>query len=539
MGLSPLQDSFLKCLGYIIIGQVVRLLTMRTPEKQRAVSFITKLVIQVTLPCLLVRTMSQLREFPFDGVLLMLMYVAYNVIAAVVGIIAYHRRPIEVGAGLTCSLLGMNVGVFFYPIMEQIAGQPGVARLAMYDTANEIFVFLVYPFFFDWAQARYKRKLARQKADAEAAQPDSKKEKEKGDKAVEMDKLGKTPTPSPATPSPKSTTTPAASTTTTTTTTTKASTDETLHIPVPVVAPHELQSPAPTPSPAPQQKLTKSKKSKKGNKKKGKNSSDDESNSASTSDSPAQWQPPGRLTSVSPGLTATWDVEARAPTAPLPSERKVKRRLARARGAWARMRVYLHDTRNGRRILFVLRWVWKVVSILPLDAIIVGLAVGVGGQCSLPSFLDRLFLDAANANTLLGMVLLGMMLDLSPKRLMANAKDTSIAVVLRYIAAAAVTCAFYFGVGPHASSDLTRLVFAVGLFMPAPIVCGAYALEHGFNPNVEALIINVTMIGSFFIIWIIMCFVPLPGSSSSMFSSSLWSASAAAANSAPTALFAQ
>ena len=170
--MSPLHISFLQCLVFIIFGQLIRLLKLKTPEQKKTVSFITKIVIQVTLPCLLVRSMSQLRTFPLDGVLLMSMYVAYNIIAAVVGVIVYHKRPVEVGAGLTASVLGMNVGVFFYPIMEQIAGAPGVARLAMYDTANELFVFLVYPRIFDWARRRYKRKLD---AAAAAAKEDENK----------------------------------------------------------------------------------------------------------------------------------------------------------------------------------------------------------------------------------------------------------------------------------------------------------------------------------------------------------------------------
>ena len=226
------------------------------------------------------------------------------------------------------------------------------------------------------------------------------------------------------------------------------------------------------------------------------------------------------MSSVSPGLTAAWDVTKRAPTAPLPSEKKYKKHFARASTLRSKVRVYLHENPQGRKVLKVLQFVWSIISVLPLDAIIIGLAIGVGGKTSLPPFIDSTLLKAANANTVLGMLLLGMLLDLSPKRLIANARDTLLAVGMRYIIAGTVTCAFYFGVGPFAESDLTRLVFAVGLFMPVPIVCGAYALESGFNPNVEALIINVTMVGSFFLIWIILTFVPIPSGSSSSSSGS-------------------
>lgn len=538
--MATLQETFLSCLAYIVVGQLVRVLSLRTPEQLRSVAFMTKLVIQVTLPCLLLRTMSRLRTFPFDAVLLMLLYVAHNVIAAVVGVLVYHRRPVEVGAGLAASLLGMNVGVFFYPIMEQIAGEAGVARLAMYDTANEIFVFLVYPWIFEWAGARYKRKLA---AEAEAARAAGTDPAAAGAAAaadthtVELEDVAargsldvpvhdarpgalvpahQLASPTPTTPSPCPpvyTETPDVhvhltsgnntTTTATTTTTTTESTRET--------GDNDSSS------------SKKKDKKKSSSKKKGNKKQEEEKQEQPAVVEEGQ---EGRLPSVSPGLTAQWDVSARVPSAPLPSEKRQRRHLARARGARRRAHVWLHETRGGRRVLTAARVVWKIVSVVPLDAIIIGLAVGIGGQCALPAFIDGVLLKAANANTVLGMVLLGMMLDLSPRRLLANLKDTAVAVLLRYAIAAVCTCAFYFGVGPFAESDLTRLVFAVGLFMPAPIVCGAFALEHGLNPNVEALIINVTMILSFFIIWIIMLFVPLPGASSSSDSFSLFSTSA-------------
>lgn len=519
--MATLQETFLSCLAYIVVGQLVRVLSLRTPEQLRSVAFMTKLVIQVTLPCLLLRTMSRLRTFPFDAVLLMLLYVAHNVIAAVVGVLVYYRRPVEDGAGLAASLLGMNVGVFFYPIMEQIAGEAGVARLAMYDTANEIFVFLVYPWIFEWAGSRYKRKLAAAAAaaakDSEAGASAHADEKPSDAHTVELDDLAG-----------------------------RGSMEVPVHDARPgaVVPAHQLTSPAPTtPSPCPPSytetpdvhvQLTANsasttttaedesgkKKKKKGSTKKGskKQNKEEAAEAAEATGEGEETAGGERLPSVSPGLTAQWDVSARVPSAPLPSEKKQRRHLARARGLRRRAHVWLHETRAGRRVLTVLRVVWKIVSVVPLDAIIIGLAVGIGGQRALPAFIDDVLLKAANANTVLGMVLLGMMLDLSPRRLLANLKDTVVAVLLRYAIAGVCTCAFYFGVGPFAESDLTRLVFAVGLFMPAPIVCGAFALENGLNPNVEALIINVTMILSFFIIWIIMLFVPLPDASSSSFS---------------------
>lgn len=525
--MSALQETFLSCLAYIVVGQLVRLLSLKTPEQLRSVAFMTKLVIQVTLPCLLLRTMSRLRSFPFDAVLLMLLYVAYNVIAAVVGVVVYHRRPVEDGAGLAASLLGMNVGVFFYPIMEQIAGEPGVARLAMYDTANEIFVFLVYPWIFEWAGSRYKRKLA-----AAAAAKEASGDSNVAKNAVELESVEHAEHTDHADHGDS-----------------RESMEVPVHDPRPVVLvpAHQLQSPTPTPSPCPPAytetpdvhvHLTDSHKSNntsstttttttattgknKKSKKSKKNKETKETQEATQvieETTPTTTDGNERLPSVSPGLTAQWDVDARVPSAPLPSEKKQRKHLARARGARRRAHVWLHETRAGRRVLTAVRVVWKIVSVLPLDAIVIGLAVGIGGQRGLPAFIDGVLLKAANANTVLGMVLLGMMLDLSPRRLLANLKDTAVAVLLRYAVAAVCTCAFYFGVGPAAESDLTRLVFAVGLFMPAPIVCGAFALEHGLNPNVEALIINVTMILSFFIIWIIMLFVPLPGNSSSSFS---------------------
>lgn len=169
---------------------------------------------------------------------------------------------------------------------------------------------------------------------------------------------------------------------------------------------------------------------------------------------------------------------------------------------------------------------WMIFTSLPLDATVLGLIIGVGGQTSLPRIVDDFLEKLSRCNMYLGMVLLGMLLDISRPALRRYFKDVLVILAIRTGVALVLTPIFYFAIGPHVD-PYSQLVFSIGVFCPTPIVCSTYAVDNGFDPAPGSMSSNIGLVLDFFILWGILSFVPIPAaivassSSAASFSSSL------------------
>lgn len=105
--------------------------------------------------------MSKIQTFSAEGGIAIGVYLLMQVCTATLGWLWFRRKPTAEFAELMASVLAENISLFFYPIMEGIAGADGLALLALLDFPSPFFIYGAFPFLFRWAS---------EKTAAEAAQ---------------------------------------------------------------------------------------------------------------------------------------------------------------------------------------------------------------------------------------------------------------------------------------------------------------------------------------------------------------------------------
>jgi predicted permease len=121
-------------------------------------------VIQTVLPAVLFRAMMRTPKFTLDGVVMIGAYFVFFTLALLGALLCFGRRELAVRPALITACLGMNVGLFFYPIMIQIAGEPGISLLAMMDIPGGLSCFLLFPALYSWTRKRLDQKTATEDA---------------------------------------------------------------------------------------------------------------------------------------------------------------------------------------------------------------------------------------------------------------------------------------------------------------------------------------------------------------------------------------
>lgn len=450
-----LQSTFCECLVYILLGQVLRFLVLKEPEKKAYISLVTKVVMQITLPCLLLRNLSSIREISGEGWILIAAVVVHTILSTIVIYPLFHKKDLDVRAPMYCTCLSFNVGLFFYPIIEDIAGTKGVTTVAMEEIPADVVSFIVYVFIYDWgnkqrADRLSKAKVIELKSATPSPSPYDERKHTAGLKSV-------TPSQSPY--------------------------DERTHT-------IEVVSVTPTPSPNGDRDHT----------------IDIEEIEVNNKDF--------TVVPVDRPLNAVQSTINRD------TEAKTSRFMviSRAAAKWNRFR----DSKYYQ----VFHAGTSIFKSMPVMAILLGLILGVGFKVSLPTFLDNMLEKVSRSNTFMSMLLLGLLLNLQLKALKENILDALKVVLIRYVLGAVVALILYFCVG-NSVSPTCKFIFAVGFFLPTPIVSGTYAFDKGYDPTLPVLIVNLTMIISFFLIWAITAILnpDLTESSSSSYSSSSSSSS--------------
>lgn len=482
-----LQSTFGECLIFVAVGQIFRQLILNRPGCGHYVNVLVTVVLQVTLPCVLVRTLSGIKAFSVEGGVAIALYLVYVPVSGLVAWLWYRHKEPGLLACFVTSSMAENIGLFFYPIMEEVAGADGVAMLALVDFPGPFFAFGLFPMIYRWA-ANKRKALAQQK-------------KEEGD--------GTSSTPAGAavvvvTPPPAAQGTDA-------------------HALAPSASSASTASPTPTPSP-------------KHNFHEDEHDDDDDTSSSSSSSSEEEEEEEEKDTysdlmwdviSVDDGDSDLDESDDEAEVAWRQQQRAQHQEVdrfaqyvlaARARRAERRRR------RRHGRCGACWRRAAPVLSLfksMPLDSILVGIVLGPIAKCGLPRVLDDFLAIAARANTFASMVLIGAMLDVRVNAFREHWKSLLRVLLIRYGLGAVVTLIAYFAIGPH-FGPLARMVFAVAYVLPTPVSAGSYAVKFGIDPALPALAINCTMILSFFISWVILVFVPpIPEASSSSSASSI------------------
>ncbi|MFW6329917.1 MAG: AEC family transporter [Alkalispirochaetaceae bacterium] len=134
-GSSP-GTIFLSALLIIALGYAVRKSGLLTRE-QGAVP--AKLVLNVTLPALVVETVPQI-TFTRSLLFLPLIALLHALVAFTLVQLLFRRRtPAERGVITICSM-GFNNGLFAFPIVQEIWGVEAIRLLALFDVGNGLVI---------------------------------------------------------------------------------------------------------------------------------------------------------------------------------------------------------------------------------------------------------------------------------------------------------------------------------------------------------------------------------------------------------------
>ncbi|OIJ11827.1 malonate transporter [Anaerobacillus alkalilacustris] len=139
------MDSFnLQFLYSVVIIGLGYLLRQSNVIKERDGEALGRVVFNITLPSLIIVTFNGI-TIDMSLILLIVIAIIYGLILACVGLIAFKKEERNTKGMVAMMLPGFNIGLFAYPLVEGIWGQPGLKYFGMFDVGNAFIVFgLIY-----------------------------------------------------------------------------------------------------------------------------------------------------------------------------------------------------------------------------------------------------------------------------------------------------------------------------------------------------------------------------------------------------------
>ena len=139
--MDKVNEQFLLSLIIIAIGYIMRRLKIVNKSDGETMA---KIAVNVTLPFLIVLTTSQI-VLERSLIALPLISLGCSIISLIIGkyLFPKHSAP-DRDRGLSImTLVGYNIGLFAYPIIEGIYGKRGLQTMAMIDTGNSFAIFVL------------------------------------------------------------------------------------------------------------------------------------------------------------------------------------------------------------------------------------------------------------------------------------------------------------------------------------------------------------------------------------------------------------
>eukprot|EP00727_Mastigamoeba_balamuthi_P009512 m51a1_g5183 hypothetical protein (434) ;mRNA; f:177400-178929 len=431
--MSSLQIAFGVCAIVIALGFLIRRLFLNTPDGPGKISLVSAILVNVTLPATLIGAFMRVRHVEAEGLISMALGISVDTFMFILA---------------TATTAGLNISLFFYPVIESIAGMEGVAKVAWLDILNLVFNFTVVPI--NFALSR--------KPDGETGvvQEASGTTSAEGQVEVELSTLNR----------PKERLAPQLQENT-----------EIRNVQVVLVVPKEK----PVLEPEAESNLVESLK---------------ESNC------------PRELAAVqsaqNSGAGKQQELATPEKKTEEPADISQKSGGALTEGA---------QEPTFRQIC--MRIALRVGVNPPLWAIPIGLALGLSGA-TLPAFLESLLTTIAHANSALSFFVIGLLLDVRISMIKRLYKPALMSLGLRYGVGTALGLILYYTLGTLSIfSPLGRFILLVGFVMPVTVVTSVYAKEWGWDPTFPTLMVNLTIIVSFVLIWILSAAVGLPEMNSS------------------------
>ncbi len=145
----------------------------------------------------------------------------------------------------------------------------------------------------------------------------------------------------------------------------------------------------------------------------------------------------------------------------------------------------------------------KLVTLIPLMSYVVALAINLSGG-AFPDFVANVFDFVGKSNGPLVLILLGIYLNFSFEK--SHWKHIFKVLGIRYGVGLAVGLAFFFLL-PFPL--LFRLVLLVALILPIGMAVVPYAVQFNYERHLTGALVNLTIIASFGLIWLILGLIPV------------------------------
>ena len=137
--MSSINNQLLISLFIIILGYISKKLKLVKEEDGPSIG---RIVLNITLPCLIINTFSTLK-IDFSLIKLTLLAMLYGIVMFVIGLYVFKKKERRLKGALIMLLPGFNIGLFAYPLIQAIWGQKGIKYFGMFDVGNSIVIFVL------------------------------------------------------------------------------------------------------------------------------------------------------------------------------------------------------------------------------------------------------------------------------------------------------------------------------------------------------------------------------------------------------------
>jgi hypothetical protein len=124
--------AFLLSLTIIAAGYLLKRIGFWGPDDGKT---LTKVILNLTLPALILRTIIEIELTP-SYALLPVICVVWSALVVALALLLFRRRPPAERAVIAMGSVGYNIGLFAYPLVNAIWGLAGLQYLAMFDIGS-------------------------------------------------------------------------------------------------------------------------------------------------------------------------------------------------------------------------------------------------------------------------------------------------------------------------------------------------------------------------------------------------------------------
>jgi len=146
----------------------------------------------------------------------------------------------------------------------------------------------------------------------------------------------------------------------------------------------------------------------------------------------------------------------------------------------------------------------KLLRSVPLLTYIFALVINISGIV-IPSFFSDLIDIIARANVAISLLLLGILLRFKFGRTeWANILKV---LIIRYSTGIILSLSLFFLLPSSLFNPLFRIIIAISLILPIGVAIIPFSIELGYNEKVTTMLVNLSLVISFILVWIFILFL--------------------------------